>query len=97
VILLDGGVPYARVYVPEQLRARVQAGSRLSVRVDGVAAPLAGTVRFIAGEASFTPYYSLTQRDRSRLSYLAEIDLPEPAAQSLPVGVPLTVSLTDAE
>jgi HlyD family secretion protein len=93
VILLDGGMPYARVYVPEPLRASLPAGAKVTVRVDGVAAPLAGTVRFVAGEASFTPYYSLTQRDRNRLSYLAEIDLPEAAAQSVPVGVPLTVVL----
>lgn len=96
VVLLDGGVPYARTYVPEPLRAQVQAGRQVSVNVDGVAQTLTGTVRFVAAEASFTPYYSLTQRDRSRLSYLAEIDLPEAAAATLPVGVPLTVSLAAA-
>ena len=96
VILLDGGTPFARVYVPEQLRAALPAGAHVTVRVDGVAEPLAGTVRFVAGEASFTPYYSLTQRDRGRLSYLAEIDLPGEAAQALPAGVPLTVALDTA-
>ena len=93
VILLAGGVPYARVYVPEQLRARVLAGAAVRVRVDGVAQPLNGTVRFVAGEASFTPYFALTQRDRGRLSYVAEVDLTDAAAQALPVGVPLEVLL----
>jgi HlyD family secretion protein len=61
--------------------------------VDGVAQPFTGALRYIAGEASFTPYYALTQRDRSRLAYLAEIDLPEPAARNLPAGVPVEVPL----
>ena len=34
-----------------------------------------GTVRYISAEAAFTPYYSLTQKDRSRLAYRAEITL----------------------
>jgi HlyD family secretion protein len=93
IVLLAAGVPYARVYVPEPLRTRVLAGTRLQVHVDGVPQALAGVVRFVAGEASFTPYYALTQRDRSRLSYVAEIDLPEAAAQTLPVGLPLEVQL----
>jgi len=35
----------------------------------------------------------LTQEDRSRLSFLAEIDLTEPEAQSLPTGIPVQVRL----
>jgi HlyD family secretion protein len=58
-----------------------------------VARPFSGTLRYIAGEASFTPYYALTQRDRSRLAFLAEIDLPEPEARNLPAGVPVEVML----
>ncbi len=96
VILLAAGTPYARVYVPENLRVRMVPGTRVRVRVDGVAQMLAGTVRFVAGEASFTPYYALTQHDRGRLSYAAEIDLTDAAAQSLPVGVPLEVALDPA-
>ena len=93
VIMLAGGMPYARVYIPEPQRAPLRAGQPLTVRVDGVARPFAGTLRYIAGEASFTPYYALTQRDRSRLAYLAEIDLPEPEARNLPAGVPVEVML----
>ncbi len=96
VIMLAAGMPYARVYIPEPQRAALHAGQSLSVHVDGVAQPFAGTLRYIAGEASFTPYFSLTQRDRSRLAFLAEIDLPEPAARDLPVGVPVEVPLGQA-
>jgi len=63
------------------------------VDVDGIAQPFSGTLRYIAGEASFTPYFALTQRDRSRLAYLAEIDLGEPGALGLPAGVPVEVWL----
>jgi HlyD family secretion protein len=93
VIMLASGVPFARVYVPEPQRAQLHAGQSLTVHVDGVARPFSGTLRFIAGEASFTPYFALTQRDRSRLAYLAEIDLPEQAARDLPAGVPAEVPL----
>jgi HlyD family secretion protein len=93
VIMLAGGMPFARVYIPEPQRAPLRAGQTLRVKVDGVAQPFTGTLRYIAGEASFTPYFALTQRDRSRLAFLAEIDLPEPAALNLPAGVPVEVML----
>jgi HlyD family secretion protein len=96
VIMLASGVPFARVYVPEPQRAQLHAGQSLKVHVDGIAQPFTGTLRYIAGEASFTPYFALTQRDRSRLAFLAEIDLPEPSARELPAGVPAEVLLGKA-
>jgi len=96
VIMLASGVPFARVYVPEPQRAQLHAGQTLRVHVDGIAQPFLGTLRYISGEASFTPYFALTQRDRSRLAFLAEIDLPEPAARDLPAGVPAEVLLDRA-
>lgn len=89
VLLADARV-YARVYVPEPLRAQITPGTRLQVQVDGVAEPLTGVVRWVSADASFTPYFALTEYDRSRLSYLAEIDLPE-AARELPSGLPLSI------
>ena len=93
VVLLAEGTPYARIHVPEPLRANVTAGSRVAVSIDGVAGVLAGTVRFISAEAAFTPYYALTQKDRARLSYLAEVDVEDARAATLPVGVPVQVTL----
>jgi HlyD family secretion protein len=93
VIMLAGGTPFARVYVPEPQRAQLHPGQSLMVHVDGIEQAFTGTLRYIAGEASFTPYFALTQRDRSRLAFLAEIDLPEPAARDLPAGVPAEVLL----
>ena len=95
-VLLADGTPYARVYVPEPLRSAYAAGARTRLRIDGVAEPLAGTVRYVSAEASFTPYYSLTQKDRTRLSYLAEIAVDDPAAAGLPAGVPVQVTLAES-
>jgi HlyD family secretion protein len=88
-VVLDTARTYARIYVPEPLRASVQPGDQLEVRVDGQSGSMTGTVRWVSSDASFTPYFALTEHDRSRLSYLAEIDLP--AASSLPSGLPLEV------
>ena len=92
-VLLANTAPYARVHVPEPLRARVASGTRASVHVDGNPHVFSGKVRFIASDAEFTPYFSLTAADRSRLSFLAEVTLDEPEARELPAGVPVQVSL----
>jgi HlyD family secretion protein len=86
-VLLDSSRSFARVYVPENLRSAVQPGDTLNVQVDGVAKPFTGRVRWVSADASFTPYFALTEHDRARLSYLAEIDLE--GAEDLPSGVPL--------
>jgi HlyD family secretion protein len=88
-VLLDSSRTYARIYVPEALRSSVQPGRKLDVRIDGQEGVFEGTVRWVSADASFTPYFALTEHDRSRLSYLAEVDVPE--AASLPSGVPLEV------
>ena len=94
IVMLRGGVPYARVYVPEPLRTRINPGDVVEVRVDGVDDALRGRVRFVSSDASFTPYYALTRDDRARLSYVAQIDVPD--GTKLPAGVPLEVRLSGA-
>ena len=41
-VLLADGAPYARVYVPEPLRARFLPGTKVEVHVDGVTGAVAG-------------------------------------------------------
>ncbi|MBS0465414.1 MAG: HlyD family efflux transporter periplasmic adaptor subunit [Proteobacteria bacterium] len=89
-IELVGDAPYARVYVPEPLRASVHIGDRARVVVDGQAGAFAGRVRAIRAEPVFTPYYALSGEDAPRLSYLAEIQLGTDAGK-LPIGVPVHV------
>jgi HlyD family secretion protein len=86
-VVLDSSRTFARVYVPEQLRARMQPGDPIDVRLDGVSGVMEGRVRWVSSDATFTPYFALTEHDRSRLSFLAEIDVPE--ASGLPSGLPL--------
>jgi HlyD family secretion protein len=95
MVLLADTAPYARVYIPQMLRARVQVGLRARIAVDGVAEIQEGRVRTVANDATFTPYFSLTERDRSRLAYVAEITLLGEAATDLPVGLPVEVMFPD--
>jgi len=92
MVLLGGPQVYARVFVPERVRASVAAGTAARVHVDGLDTPFAGRVRWVSGEAAFTPYYALTERDRGRLSYVAKIDITD-AGERLPDGVPVEVEL----
>jgi HlyD family secretion protein len=90
-VLLADDAPYARVYVPASIRLHVKAGTEARVRLDGVAEPLSGRVRTVATDASFTPYFALTEKDRGRLVYLSKVDLLDPAARGLPSGLPVVV------
>ncbi len=93
-ILLVGDAPHARVYVPERMRANVKPGQAAQVFVDGRAGSLAGHVRMVRSEPSFTPYYALSGDDAERLSYLAEIVLDAPV--DLPAGIPVRVEFAGA-
>jgi HlyD family secretion protein len=94
-VLLADGPPWARIYVPEPLRARVVPGTFLEVRVDGVAEALSGRVRTVSSDPLFTPHFALTERDRSRLAYLAEVDVLGPDVERLPSGLPLEAALAE--
>mgnify|MGYP001195552147 CR=1 FL=1 len=93
-ILLVGEAPYARVYVPEPLRPGVKPGQAARVFVDGREGSIAGHVRMVRSEPSFTPYYALSGDDAARLSYLAEVVLDAPI--DLPAGVPVRVEFVEA-
>lgn len=94
-VLLVGEAPYARIYVPQAMRARMQIGSTVRVQLAGQEQTYAGRVRMIRSEPAFTPYFALTGQDAERLSYLAEVELGRDAA-TLPVGAPLQVWADDA-
>lgn len=91
-ILLAGDRPYARIYVPEPLRVRLNVGDPVTIVLDGTSESYEGRLRWISQEPAFTPYYALNQEQRSRLVFLAEVELPE-TARSLPVGVPVSALL----
>ncbi len=95
-VLLAERAPYARVYVPEAVRARVAPGTRAQVRIDGVEGAFEGRVRSVSSEATFTPFFALTERDRGRLAYVAEVDLVGPRAAALPTGLPVEAEFEPA-
>jgi HlyD family secretion protein len=90
-ILLVDGNPYARIYVPESMRAKISIGSKLTVFIDNIEKSYQGVVRSLAIDPAFTPYYALNQKERSRLVYLAEVQLKD--ATGLPIGLPVQVTL----
>ncbi|MDH4258798.1 MAG: HlyD family efflux transporter periplasmic adaptor subunit [Gammaproteobacteria bacterium] len=96
-VLLAVGQPYARVFIPEPQRASLRAGSPAIVRIDGSNRDWRGELRYVSSDAAFTPYYALNERDRSRLSFLAEVVLTEPEAGDLPTGMPVAVTMLEAQ
>lgn len=97
VVLLADNAPYARVYVPAAVRPRVDQGSDTRVHVDGYAEPFPGRVRRIASDAAFTPFFALTERDRSRLVWIAEVALSGDRARRLPTGLPVEATFPSPE
>ncbi len=93
VALLSGEAPYARVFVPAAQRAALAPGTRLRVRVQGIAEPFEAHLRRLASEASFTPYYALSGDDASRLAYRAELELTGEAARRLAAGLPVQAEI----
>lgn len=91
-VMLGGQQPFARIYVPENLRVRVSPGLAAEIHVDGLDKPVPGRVRWVASEAAFTPYFALTEHDRGRLTFLAKVDVMEDRDR-LPDGVPVEVEL----
>ncbi|KZY44780.1 hypothetical protein A3733_14950 [Pseudoalteromonas shioyasakiensis] len=90
VIIQANSAPYARVYIPEPYRAKLNQGMTLTVRVDGIDKDIQGELTWIASEPAFTPFYALNQDERARLMYLAEVTLPV-SENNLPTGVPAQV------
>jgi HlyD family secretion protein len=91
-ILLAGKAPYARVYLPQSARSAIKVGDQLKLRVEQQTDSIVGTVRWLSHDAAFTPYYGLNQYDRSRLMYLAEVQLPD-TYHHLVTGLPVEVLL----
>ena len=91
--LLAGARPWARVYVPGPYRSKMKPGEDFSLRIDGQDEPFSVRLRSISSDASFTPYYALSERDRSRLSYVAKLDLVDEKAIELTAGTPVQLIL----
>lgn len=85
------GPPFVRFYLPQDVRAALRIGDTISVQLDGVSQPIPATIRWIAQDATFTPFFALNEQDRGYLTYLAEADIA--GSQPLPAGFPAQVFL----
>ncbi len=92
LVSLLAAVPcYARVYLPAAALTQLHQGDSVQVNIDGYEQAVIGTVRHIRSQPAFTPFYALNERDRARLMYLTDIDLPSDL--NLPAGVAVEVHL----
>ena len=90
-VIAAADAPYARIYLPQTALTQFKVGQLVQIHIDGYAETVAGTIRKIATEASFTPYFALHQAERARLMYVTEITLP--ANLRLPTGLPVQLRL----
>jgi HlyD family secretion protein len=97
IVMLRAGAPYARVYVPSEVRPSVKPGGAATVMIEGYDQPFQARVRMIETDAAFTPFYALTEYDRGRLSYLSKVDLTGANAVDLPSGLPVQVTFGQAD
>ena len=83
--------PYVRVYLPASDLHRVKSGTPVLIHAEGFTQSVTGTVRTIRSQPAYTPFYALNERDRARLMYLTDIDLPQ--GSELPTGLAVEVEL----
>jgi HlyD family secretion protein len=93
VSLLPLGNVKVRFFVPEAVLGTLQLGQRVALRCDGCPAPLAGTIRFIAPEAEFTPPVIYSVDTREKLVFMVEA-WPNPGVTLHP-GQPVDVDPRD--
>jgi HlyD family secretion protein len=91
VVLLPPQNIKVRTFVPQPLLAMIHPGDRARVTVDGTAAPVAGTVRFISPQAEYTPPVIYSRENRQKLVYLVELDFDPATARQLHPGQPVDV------
>ena len=84
--------PWVRAYVGERYLSRLRLGQTLSIRADGIAAPIDGRLTEIAPRAEFTPRAALTERERADLVFAIKVTFQDPAGR-LKAGLPVTLEV----
>ncbi|HEY5768476.1 MAG TPA: efflux RND transporter periplasmic adaptor subunit [Terrimicrobium sp.] len=82
-----------RFFVPESELGKVQAGTPLEIRLDGLAAPLPGKVSFVSPQAEYTLPIIYSRENRDKLVFLVEGSLAPEDARQLHPGAPVEVRL----
>lgn len=93
VSLLPPEKVIVRAFVPEGRVGAVHPGDKVSVAIDGVAAPVEGVVAFISPQSEYTPPVIYSQESRGKLVFLVEIRFAPAVAAKLHPGQPVDVTL----
>lgn len=88
-LMRDDGLK-VRFNVPQSDLPTLQIGSPVSIRADGTAQSIQGTVSYIADDAEFVPPVLYTRETRQKLVFLVEARIP--AGGGLHPGLPVDVS-----
>jgi HlyD family secretion protein len=83
-----------RFFVAEPDFALLKAGDRVSVGIEGLAAPLEATVSYLSPQPEYTPPVLYNRDNRAKLVYMIEAVFAPGAAADLHPGQPVDVRLT---
>jgi HlyD family secretion protein len=91
VSLLPPGNMKVRFFVDEPSLARVHAGQKVNVAVEGLAKPVSATVAYLSPSPEYTPPVLYNRDNRSKLVYMVEASVPAADAADLHPGQPVDV------
>jgi HlyD family secretion protein len=91
VTLLPPSNIKVRFFVGEPDFARLRAGGKVSVAIQGVAEPLLATVSYLSPQPEYTPPVLYNRDNRSKLVYMVEAVFAPGAASDLHPGQPVDV------
>jgi HlyD family secretion protein len=80
-----------RFFVAESDFARLKAGDRVNVGIEGLPSPLAATVSYLSPQPEYTPPVLYNRDNRSKLVYMVEALFAPGAAADLHPGQPVDV------
>jgi HlyD family secretion protein len=86
-----------RFFVPESDLGKMQVGTPLEIRMDGLAEPLTGKVSFVSPQAEYTLPIIYSRENRGKLVFLVEASLGPKEARLLHPGAPVEVRLKTNE
>lgn len=91
VSILPPSAIKVRFFVAEADFARVKAGQRVSVAIEGLAAPLDATVSYLSPQPEYTPPVLYNRDNRAKLVYMVEAVFAPGAGADLHPGQPVDV------
>ncbi len=91
VVLLPPANIKVRFFIGEADFARLKAGDRVSVGVEGLPSPLEATVSYLSPQPEYTPPVLYNRDNRAKLVYMVEAVFAPGAAADLHPGQPVDV------